>query len=291
MIQTVTVHDLIQRHDALYFDAFGVLINAHGAIPGAVALVAHLRAIQKPFWVLTNDASRRRESAARRYQHLGLHIETQQIITSGSLLTAHFNRHHLRGARCWVLGTDDSRQEALDAGAELLDYREDLPDDAIDALIVCDDEGYPFLATVEAALSLIVRRIDAGRPLHLILPNPDIIYPKRSGHFGFTSGGVALLIEHALLVRYPNPSPHTQFIRLGKPYAPIFDAAATLSQAQNPVMIGDQVPTDILGAHQAGIASALVATGLSTAAPPQAATHTPPSTHAQPTYFLPSLHP
>ncbi len=194
--------------------------------------------------MLTNDASRRRESAARRYQHLGLHIETEQIITSGSLLTTHFAQHHLRGSRCWVLGTDDSRQEALDAGAELLDYREDLPDDAIDALIICDDEGYPFLPTVERALSLIVRRMSTqvAPPIHLILPNPDLIYPKRPGHFGFTKRRRRAADRARVVAPSPESPPSARFIRLGKPYAPIFDAAASLSLARHPVMIGDQVP-------------------------------------------------
>jgi HAD superfamily hydrolase (TIGR01450 family) len=282
-IPSITIGDLIERHDALFFDAFGVLVDAHGPMPGAVALIRSLNDARKPYLVLTNDASRLPATAAARYQQLGLSISAAQVITSGSLLTPYFAQQGLKGARCWVLGTDDSRQEVLAAGGELLDHRDGLPDDAIDALIVCDDEGYPFLPTVERALSLILRRLSSNAPpIHLILPNPDLIYPKRPGHFGFTSGGVALLIEHALSLRHPDAPPSACFVRLGKPFPAIFDAARQrLPAIQDPVMIGDQLPTDILGAQRAGIASALVPTGLS-AAPSRAA-------QPQPTYLLPTL--
>src|SRR5438876_1085044 len=74
----------------------------------------------------------------------------------------------------------------------------------LDVLAVCDDEGYDFLPGIEHALSGVVRAIEDGRRPALILPNPDLVYPKSEGELGITAGGIALLIETILARRYPD---------------------------------------------------------------------------------------
>jgi glycerol 3-phosphatase-2 len=48
----------------------------------------------------------------------------------------------------------------------------------------------------------------------------------------------------------------------GKPETPIFQEAVARFGAQHPLFLGDRLDTDILGANRAGIASALVLTGV-----------------------------
>jgi len=59
---------------------------------------------------------------------------------------------------------------------------------------------------------------------------------------------------------------HTAIGRLsivaGKPEKPIFDEAVARFGARHPLFLGDRLDTDILGANRAGIASALVLTGI-----------------------------
>jgi hypothetical protein len=59
---------------------------------------------------------------------------------------------------------------------------------------------------------------------------------------------------------------HTAVGRLpvvaGKPERAIFDAAVERFAASRPLFLGDRLDTDILGANRAGIASALVLTGI-----------------------------
>ena len=52
--------------------------------------------------------------------------------------------------------------------------------------------------------------------MRLILPNPDLIYPRGEHSFGIAAGGVALLFEAALRRRYPGRD-DLAFVRLGKP--------------------------------------------------------------------------
>ena len=133
--------------------------------------------------------------------------------------------------------------------------------DDFDALVIGDQAGFPFLETADTLLSALFSKIDAGQSPRLILPNPDLIYPEGDG-FGFASGSVALIFESALALRYPD-RPDLRFTRLGKPHPAIFREAFRRSGTMDMVMIGDQVETDIRGANDFGIASALIGTGIS----------------------------
>ena len=124
-----------------------------------------------------------------------------------------------------------------------------------------------------------LRRLDAGRAIHLLLPNPDIVDPKSSTEMGFTSGAIALMIETALARRFASAPP--KFARLGKPAGALLQRGAARLQASRIVMIGDQLETDIAAAHAAGLPSALIA-GVSRWTGAR-------SDVAAPTYVLPSL--
>jgi HAD superfamily hydrolase (TIGR01450 family) len=251
------VSTLVDRYDALLIDAYGVLVHRDGAFPGASAFIEHLESQDKPYHILTNDASRNSVSASQSYMSKGIEIPPEKIITSGSLIGAYFAEHNLAGARCVVLGTKDSKQFVLDAGGEVLSPFEA---EDVDVILVCDDAGFPFLEAVEAVMSLLFRRFDQGLSTHMVLPNPDLIYQKNEAEYGLTSGSIALILEQALELRYLHNQ--FQFARLGKPYLPIFEQALRRTNTRNMVMLGDQLRTDIAGANAFGIDSALVTTGL-----------------------------
>lgn len=105
-----------------------------------------------------------------------------------------------------------------------------------------------------------MRKLDRRSPLALLVPNPDLIYPKGDEGYGVAAGSIANLIAEAVGAR----GHRAELVRLGKPHAPIF--AEALRRAACPsdqvVMIGDQLETDIRGANAAGIASALVTSGV-----------------------------
>jgi len=87
-----------------------------------------------------------------------------------------------------VLGTEDSAAYVQEAGGRVVPLT---PDAAAEALVVCDERGFAFLESLDAALSFVVRRLDAGASVHLLLANPDLVYPAGDGRFGFTGGAIA----------------------------------------------------------------------------------------------------
>ena len=272
-----TIEDIIARYRVLLLDAFGVLVSSSGALPGAAALIDALNRSRKPYYLLTNDASKLPQTAARRFQGYGLEIDPERIITSGSLLKNYFDRHRLQNARCAVLGPDDSKQYVADAGGIVTP-----PENGFDAVVIGDEEGYPFVETIDAVLTELFHKVERRESFRLVLPNPDIIYPKANQGVGMASGSTALIIEAALKLRYPGRA-DLIFDRLGKPHAEIFQQARRLSGSDSMVMIGDQLETDIRGAGAFGLDSVLVGTGITnirTAVIPD---------NLRPTYYMRSI--
>lgn len=247
--------DLIDRYDAILLDAYGVLVNLDGALPGAARWIDELNRRGKPYWLVSNTAARLPASAAARYQGFGLAIPPERILSSGMLLTPYFERHGLVGKRVRLLGPADSVRYAELAGGDVVG-----PGDAFDVLIVADQAGFDFVEAVDEVLSALFRKYDAGEPVPLILPNPDLVYPTGRG-CGITSGAIAVMMEAALQRRYPDRE-DIGFVRLGKPYPDLFEAAMALTGSRNVLMVGDQLETDILGANGVGIDSALVPGGI-----------------------------
>lgn len=248
---------LISRYDGILIDAYGVLVDKTGALPGARELLATLDRDAKPWLVVTNSASRLPETLSAELDALGVHVPAERLVTSGSLLPAVFSQRGLAGQRCVVMGPEDSRVYVERAGGIPVALHDDT--DA-EVLVVADQKGVRCPEDLDRAASLMLRRLDAGKPLELLLCNPDLLYPVAPRRFGFTAGGLAAMLEAVLVERYPDGGP--RFVRLGKPYRPIFDAARRRLGVERLLMIGDQLGTDILGANRCGIDSALVLTGL-----------------------------
>ena len=251
-----TMQELIARYPVILFDSFGVLASSNAVLPGAVELIANLNAIAKTYFVLTNDASALPESRSENYAKLALNIKPEQIITSGGLLSRYFADEHLQGLRCVILGPEDSVRYVQIAGGEFVPIGADF-----DAVVIGDQSGFPFLETMDQVMTDLFRKTDKGENVRLILPNPDLIYPDGDG-FGFASASIAMLLESALKLRYPERD-DLHFIRLGKPHEAIFAEALRRSGTRDMVMIGDQLETDIKGANDFGLDSVLVGTGIS----------------------------
>jgi ribonucleotide monophosphatase NagD (HAD superfamily) len=250
----ITMAELLERYDGVLLDAYGVLVDAAGLLPGAAALLAELDRRATPYAIVTNDASRLPATFAARFAAHGVAVDPARVVTAGSLLPAYFRDRGLAGARTCVLGTADSVAYVRDGGGVPIALE---PGMVLDALAVCDDAGTPFVAGIELALSAVVRAVDAGRVPALVLPNPDLIYPRGGGEYGFTAGAMALVIEAALARRFP--AHRLRFDHLGKPAPHLFAEGRRRLGGGRVVMIGDQLETDIAGARAAGIDAALLA--------------------------------
>ncbi len=166
----ISLDAVLDRYDTILFDAYGVLVHGGGAMPGAADVLSRLNAGRRSYFIVTNDASKLPATAAARFQGFGLPVDASRILTSGMLLAGHFAAAGLRGRACAVLGPADSVHYVRDAGGDVVP-----PDEAFEVLVIGDESGFPFLDWADAALSSLFRSVDAGRPVHLVVPNPDLI--------------------------------------------------------------------------------------------------------------------
>ncbi|HVR62168.1 MAG TPA: hypothetical protein VMU50_09725, partial [Polyangia bacterium] len=199
-LPTISTGELIDRYDGFLLDAYGVLVSASGALADAAAFLQRLRDAGKPYLVVSNDASRSPATARARFERMGLAIAEDRILTSGMLIGDHYARAGLAGAPTIVLGTEDSRAYVRAAGGVIVPP----DDDSARAVVVADDDGYPFLDAVNNVISVLYRRLGRGQETALVLPNPDLVYPVRSGTVGITAGAIAGLIELCLRLRQPD---------------------------------------------------------------------------------------
>jgi HAD superfamily hydrolase (TIGR01450 family) len=258
-MKRTTVAALIDRYEVFFLDAYGVLVRSSGALPGAASFLDRLRAAGRSFFILSNDASRSVDTSLSRYRGFGLGLERDQIVTSGMLLRDHYAAHGLQGAPTIVLGTRDSDEYVRQAGGEVVAF----DNEEARVLVVADDDGYDFLDSVNQVVTVLFHRLDRGLPTQLLLPNPDLLFPRGPNAYGITSGAIAVMLEGILRLR--DPAGTLRFVPLGKPHAPMYAAGMARSPTQDRtriVMVGDQLVTDIRGAQDFGLDSIFVETGV-----------------------------
>jgi ribonucleotide monophosphatase NagD (HAD superfamily) len=130
---------------------------------------------------------------------------------------------------------------------------------------------------------VLLRRSSRGETTRLLLPNPDLLFPRGVDAFGVTAGAIAEMIEAVLRQRDPRRT--HRFDRLGKPNPLLFESALARFPGidrRKVVMIGDQLETDIAGADRAGLDSVFVSTGVGRASDLAVS-------DVQPTYLLEAL--
>ncbi|WP_027059017.1 TIGR01459 family HAD-type hydrolase [Mesorhizobium loti] len=241
---------LAQRYQVFLLDQFGVLHDGQAPYPGAVEALSALKRACKTVVLISNSGKRARPNEDRLLK-LGFAAGSwDHFVSSGEVAWRRFH--------------EMATNEALRPGTKCLLISRDGDRTAI--------EGLPFVLTEtgqDAELVLIsasegdrhdldhYRRLlapAAARQVPCFCTNPDRIMLTAVGP-RFGAGEIADLYE----------SLGGSVTRIGKPYPAIFDAALALAgepERSNVVCVGDSVEHDISGGNRAGVATALVLSGI-----------------------------
>jgi len=219
----------------------GVLVHEDRALPGAAEFLDRLREKQRPFLVLTNNSIYTPRDLSARLARAGLHVPEQYIWTS-ALATAAFLADQLPGGSAHVIGEAGLTTALYEAGYTLTDADPDF-------VVLGETRTYSFEAITRA-----IRLIAAGA--RFIATNPDVTGPSAEGPLPAT-GSVAALISRATGVE-------PYFV--GKPNPLMMRSAlnAIDAHSETTAMIGDRMDTDVVAGIEAGLATILVLTGIST---------------------------
>jgi glycerol-1-phosphatase len=248
---------LADRYDAFLFDLDGVLYRGGEPIAGAAGVLEALRARGKRVAFVTNNSARTPAMVADQLRAVGIPALPDEVETS-ALTTAELLAS--RGVRrAFVIGEAGVREALIARGIEPVDA------DGAEAevVVVGWDRGLTYDALRTASL-----RIEGGA--RFVATNADASYPAPGGRWP-GAGAIVAAIETTTGVR-----PEV----VGKPHAPILEAALRRAGGGRPLVIGDRLDTDIAGANGLGWDSLLVLTGITGAddagASSERPTHTAP---------------
>ena len=255
MQQIENFKSIIDKYKVVFFDAFGVLKNYNGILPGIEKTFEYLEAHGKEYYIVTNDASRSPYQLAESYHRSGLDIiKADRIISSGMLTKEYLDLQVCDGIVAY-LGTPKSAHDIESSGLHTLPVSEiDQSNiDKVNALVFLDDEGFDWAKDLNKAVNLIRKRT-----IPVIVANTDRAYPLTVSDVSIAIGGIAAMIESVV---------GKQFIRFGKPDSQMFMFAYDMAREQlkvnktDIVMVGDTLNTDILGGNKFGLDTVLVLSG------------------------------
>jgi HAD superfamily hydrolase (TIGR01458 family) len=222
---------------AVLIDIDGVLTVSWKPLPGAVEALRRIRAAGLGVALVTNTTSRSRASIAGTLSEAGFEVGAEDVLTAPAVTAAHL-AEHCPGARCLLLNSGD-------VGADLGDVT--LVDDDPE-VVVLGGAGPEF---DYAALNRAFGSLQRGARLVAMHRN---LYWRTDAGLQLDSGAFLVGLEQAAQVEAEVT---------GKPSRAFFEAAlARLGVgAQQALMVGDDVESDVLAAQRAGLTGVLVRTG------------------------------
>lgn len=234
-------------YEGYLFDLDGTIYLGDRLLPGAYELVTSLREAGKQTLFLSNNPTRDPQMYADKLGRLGLPTPTSHIVNTVVTMTA-WLRAEAADASVFVIGEEPLVRAVEQAGIRLTDDPE-----KIDIVIASYDRTFDY-RKLQIAFDALWHH---GRA-RLVTTNPDAYCPMPGGRGEPDAGAIVAAIEACTSVSCE--------VNVGKPSAVMLEAALSVLDlsAQDCLMVGDRLYTDIAMAVAAGVDSALVLTGETT---------------------------
>jgi HAD superfamily hydrolase (TIGR01450 family) len=231
---------LARAYDLAMLDLDGVVYVGREAVPGAAGHIAEARAEGMRVAFITNNASRPPGTVAEHLNELDVPAGEQDVVTSAQAAAHMVAEAHGAGTRVLCLGGPGLVAALTEAGL--------VPVGAEDEAEVVVSGYGPDLLWREIMRAAV--RIREGLPW--VASNTDHTIPTPFG----VAPGHGVLVD--TLRRFTGVTPAVA----GKPARPLLEETVRRVGGRRPLMIGDRLDTDIEGAHNAGVDSLLVLTGV-----------------------------
>jgi glycerol 3-phosphatase-2 len=234
-------------YDAGLLDLDGVLYLGEEPVEHAAAGVRAARAAGMRVAFVTNNASRRPAAVAARLTALDIPADASEVVTSGQAAVRVVAARVPPGAAVLVLGTVALVDEVREAGLVPVRRLAESPDGTVAALVqglspqTCQEDLAEACVAVRAGALWVAGNADAT------LPSPKGPLP---GNGAFVD----------VLRRVTGAEP----VIAGKPDPALHRESVERVAARRPLVVGDRLDTDVLGAVQGGSDSLLVLTGVET---------------------------
>lgn len=240
--QVVGASSIWNQFDLLLADLDGVIYEGTKAIENAVDSVNSLAARGVQVGYVTNNSSRKSQTIVDQLNGFGLNSTADDIISSGQTAVELLQTKVASGSKIYVVGGEGLRSRVEAAGFEIVSSSQDNP-----AAVV---QGFaPEVSWRELAEASYCIQNGAI----WIATNNDWTLPQERGIA--PGNGTLVSAVHTAVGQFP--------VVAGKPDPAIFRTALKVFNDRTALFVGDRLETDILGASNAGVTSALVLTGIS----------------------------
>jgi HAD superfamily hydrolase (TIGR01450 family) len=234
---------LAQRYDAALVDLDGVVYVGADPVPRAADVLRAAAGHGMRICYVTNNASRTPQAVAEQLRRFGHDASAGDIATSAQAVAAVLRDRLPSGARVLVVGGEGLRTAVADSGFALVAGSEQQPAAVAQGYSV--DTTYDDLA--QASLAIHSGALWVASNADPTMPSPRGLLPGNGALFAAVRTATA-----------------TEPLIAGKPELALHREAIARTAARTPLVVGDRLDTDILGASRAGVDSLLVLTGVTT---------------------------
>jgi arabinose operon protein AraL len=224
------------------FDLDGTIYLGEALIPGAREAVAKLKALRKKIGYLSNKPLQTRDDYAAKLTRLGIPTKAEEVINSSLVMARWLSRRAPR-ARIYVVGEQSLIEEMTRGGFQITEDPAE-----IEYVIASFDRTFDY-----RKLNISLQAIKRGA--HFVATNPDRTCPIEGGEIpdcaamiGAIEGATGKKVETIV----------------GKP-SDIMIGVAVEEMGLQPaqcLLVGDRLETDMVMGRKAGMATALVQTGI-----------------------------
>jgi glycerol-1-phosphatase len=234
---------LVDQHDLLLSDLDGVVYRGEQPVAYAAESLVRARSSGAAVLFVTNNASREPQTVADQLTALGVTTAADEVVTSAQAAAATLRARLGEGAKVLVVGA-----------AGLLSAVE------AEGLVPVENAGENPVAVVQGFgpqlgwQDLAEAAYAVGAGAWYVATNLDMSLPTARG----TAPGNGALVGAVVAATGVSPE------GCGKPAPTMYLTGIDRVGARRPLVVGDRLDTDIVGACTAGIPSLLVLTGVST---------------------------
>ncbi len=245
----------------LLVDLDGVVYRGSDPVPGVAAVLAERAAAGDDVVYVTNNSMHYRADYVARLTAMGAPITPETVISSARATALHLSHHEPEVRRVLVLGAGGLERELRDVGLDVVTAGQAATRMAQEGIDGWAAAGAPDAVVTGLDPNLTYLRLAAAADCiragaRFIATNRDPIYPTERGLLP-GAGAVAAAVEAASGV-----TP----LSIGKPAPHLLDLAAEAvgRTADEAVMIGDGIGTDLAAARAVGARCIFMLTGVTT---------------------------
>ena len=244
--------DLREVPDRLYegyvFDLDGTIYLGDELLPGAKRLILKLRELGKKLVFLSNNPTKDPQEYSEKLTGLGIETPPSEIVNTVATMTQWLLQNH-PDATVFPIAEEPLKRSLREAGIRISEKAEE-----IDIVIASYDRTFEY-----EKLQIAFDAIWYHKRARLVTTNPDRYCPFPGGHGEPDAAAIVAAIEACTGARCE--------ANVGKPDAMMLEAVMDLLglDAEDCVMTGDRLYTDIRMALDASMPCVVVLTGETTA--------------------------